>query len=358
MENAEEVDFDNAAEGELDEQIESVDDAITTPAGDAEEEEGSRKRKRDETLDGNKRLKFSILESQEALTVDGKIAHVLRNSKNNRLKVDDIQKKLKKRVWSRFYDKFKLEVSELLELLGTKYTFEIVQNETWVVLNEQFVMQPVVFPPMHPFMCPPAVFPPFGGPPFMPPFFGGQALNKQNTTMCEVCRIELNSESVRESHYAGKKHLRRAAEMEETKKKHEAAMGDQQPGLFPDGAFGRPSKGKDDFFPYSCQICNVEINSKKTEELHMKGKKHKRRLLERQTGSSLQQRSAIRKNKSGFAPYTCTFCRVSITSAQMEEDHNKGKKHIKRIQLAMQNPYSGPGGPTKAKCPEVPVDNN
>ena len=40
----------------------------------------------------------------------------------------------------------------------------------------------------------------------------------------------------------------------------------------------------------------------------------------------------------------------------MEEDHNKGKKHIKRVQLAMQNPYSGPGGPTKAKCPEVPID--
>ena len=53
------------------------------------------------------------------------------------MKVDAIQGKLKKRLWARFYDKFKLEVPELLELLGLKFTFEIIEGETWVVLNEQ-----------------------------------------------------------------------------------------------------------------------------------------------------------------------------------------------------------------------------
>ena len=119
------------------------------------------------------------------------------------MKVDAIQGKLKKRLWARFYDKFKLEVPELLELLGLKFTFEIIEGETWVVLNEQVtvnkpwpinvgrcvfcffcqVLLPhMMFPPMPPpFLCPP--FAPFG-PPFMaPPFFPPKPLNKMVTVV-------------------------------------------------------------------------------------------------------------------------------------------------------------------------------
>jgi len=371
MENAEELDFDNAAEGEIDEQVESVEDAITNPPNEEETvekpevaeaevgEEASRKRKRDETPTGNKRLKFSILESQEARQVEAKITHLLRNSKDLRMKVDAIQGKLKKRLWARFYDKFKLEVPELLELLGLKFTFEIIEGETWVVLNEQVLMPHMMFPPMPPpFMVPP--FAPFG-PPFMaPPFFPPKPLNKMNSTMCEVCMIELNSDRVREAHFAGKKHKKRLAQMEEARKKSEAASA--APFLFPNASgFAPNNRQGDGFYPYSCKLCNVPINSKKTEDLHLNGKKHKRKMLEKQTGGKLQPQKAAKKNKSGFAPYMCTFCNADITSAQMETDHKKGRKHQKRMKHAMANPFPVmPGFPNSLgalQCPEVPAGN-
>lgn len=144
--------------------------------------------------------------------------------------------------------------------------------------------------------------------------------------------------------------------MEEARKKAEAISA--APFLFPNAPGYAPPNGQGaGFYPYSCKLCEVPINSKKTEDLHLNGKKHKRKMLEKQTGGNLQPQKAAKKNKSGFSPYMCTFCNADITSAQMEDDHKKGRKHQKRMKQAMANPFPVmPGFPNS--CPEVPAGKN
>jgi hypothetical protein len=70
------------------------------------------------------------------------------------------------------------------------------------------------------------------------------------------------------------------------------------------------------------------------------GKKHQRKLRDRQGAfggfPGGPNAKPGKKNKDGFVPYMCTYCNAQLTSPKMEEAHNKGRKHQKRVKMRQQ----------------------
>lgn len=340
------------------ETLETVIEILDGEAEEQQDEENTRKRKRDDNLPESKRLKVEVCSTPEAVVVDKKVTAILMNSKNKRSKIKDLEAKLSPKMWIKFHTKHELELKELLELFGTKYTFEIQEGETSVVLNPQGFGygRPAVFPPMMQQMmaagAPQVPGGAFGMPPFPPgAFFGGQpgaAGGKKNgnpkqTFFCEVCQLPLSSMIVRTAHYQGKRHLKNVAKMQNVS---QPAPPSSQAGgngnIFPTAVPFKPSTPHPDiFYPYECFLCNVAITSKKAEDLHVNGKKHQRKASEKQQGGFCPVATTTKKKpasnkpqKDGFIPSRCEYCAVDLSSTKMAEAHRQGKKHQKRVAMA------------------------
>ena len=90
---------------------------------------------------------------------------------------------------------------------------------------------------------------------------------------------------------------------------------------------------------FTCEVCNLEFNSRVVYETHMQGKKHARML------------KSIEEIKSQNVEVSCTVCNFIATSAVHLDAHLQGKNHKKRMEAVGKGV---PGGtPVSKPNPEV-----
>ena len=90
---------------------------------------------------------------------------------------------------------------------------------------------------------------------------------------------------------------------------------------------------------FTCEVCNLEFNSRVVYETHMQGKKHARML------------KAIEEIKGQGADVSCQVCNFIATSAVHLDAHMQGKNHKKRMEAAGKGL---PGGtPNPERQPKV-----
>eukprot|EP00092_Neocalanus_flemingeri_P010716 GFUD01011542.1.p1 GENE.GFUD01011542.1~~GFUD01011542.1.p1 ORF type:complete len:547 (+),score=131.39 GFUD01011542.1:33-1673(+) len=91
----------------------------------------------------------------------------------------------------------------------------------------------------------------------------------------------------------------------------------------PNVSFSYPIKK---FSPFSCKICNIDMSSKATYDIHIAGKNHKKK-----------ENSINQPTKGEFF---CDVCNLQLSALVTFEAHIRGKQHAKRVGAA-ERPDSG-----------------
>jgi len=158
---------------------------------------------------------------------------------------------------------------------------------------------------------------------------------------CFVCNIWTNTEIILNAHLGGKTHI---------KKLEQAGINSFLPpeplGPIPTVQALKEEKWKtgekrkfSDIDPsnkghFTCEVCNLEFNSRVVYETHMQGKKHARML------------KAVEEIKHQNVDVSCTVCNFVATSAVHLDAHLQGKNHKKRMEAAEKGV---PGGTPKSE---------
>jgi len=146
---------------------------------------------------------------------------------------------------------------------------------------------------------------------------------------CFVCNIWTNTEIILNAHLGGKTHI---------KKLEQAGMNSFLPpeplGPIPTVEALKEEKWKtgekrkfSEIDPtnkghFTCEVCNLEFNSRVVYETHMQGKKHARML------------KSIEEIKHQNVDVSCEVCNFVATSAVHLDAHLQGKNHKKRMEAA------------------------
>lgn len=161
---------------------------------------------------------------------------------------------------------------------------------------------------------------------------------------CFVCNIWTNTEIILNAHLGGKTHI---------KKLEQAGIYSFLPpeplGAIPTVQAIKEEKWKtgekrkfSEIDPtnkghFTCEVCNLEFNSRVVFETHMQGKKHARML------------KSIDEIKFQNVEVSCLVCNFVATSAVHLDAHLQGKNHKKRIEAAGKGLPGGTpaGGPAR-----------
>uniref|UniRef100_A0A8C0B6W7 Zinc finger matrin-type 4 n=1 Tax=Buteo japonicus TaxID=224669 RepID=A0A8C0B6W7_9AVES len=152
---------------------------------------------------------------------------------------------------------------------------------------------------------------------------------------CTLCNMSFTSAVVAESHYQGKIHAKRLKLLlgEQPALKATATAGGQKfPEASPLQSSSSPNAAPCDSDRY-CQLCAAWFNNPMMAQQHYDGKKHKKNaaradLLE-QLGKTLDlgELRAASAVKAGSGRYTCNICNVTLNSIEQYHAHLKGSKH-------------------------------
>lgn len=153
--------------------------------------------------------------------------------------------------------------------------------------------------------------------------------HEKNQYQCYVCNIWTNTEVILNAHLGGKTHI---------KKLEQAGLNSFLPpiplGPIPANEALKEEKWKtgekrkfSEIDPtnkghFTCEVCNLEFNSRVVYETHMQGKKHARML------------KSIEEIKTQNVEVSCETCNFVATSAVHLEAHLQGKNHKKRMEAA------------------------
>lgn len=157
---------------------------------------------------------------------------------------------------------------------------------------------------------------------------------------CFVCNIWTNTEVIMNAHLGGKTHI---------KKLEQAGMNSFLPpeplGAIPTVEALKEEKWKtgekrkfSEIDPtnkghFTCEVCNLEFNSRVVYETHMQGKKHARMM------------KSIDEIKHQNVEVSCTVCNFVATSAVHLDAHLQGKNHKKRVEAAEKGVSGGTPAP-------------
>ncbi|XP_042192753.1 zinc finger protein isoform X2 [Callorhinchus milii] len=147
---------------------------------------------------------------------------------------------------------------------------------------------------------------------------------------CSLCNMFFTSAIVAQSHYQGKTHAKRLrlvlGESADPPRITETPPDTLQPVAYIYESTGPTGDYSSDSGKY-CLLCNAWFNNPMMAQQHYEGKKHKKnaaraKLLE-QLGETLGS-EALRALKSS---YTCNICNVILNSVEQYHAHLQGSKH-------------------------------
>ncbi|KAK9814337.1 hypothetical protein WJX72_004126 [[Myrmecia] bisecta] len=148
---------------------------------------------------------------------------------------------------------------------------------------------------------------------------------------CDACDIFTTCQELLESHYRGRKHIKRMAAL---------AAAEQGLGPMPETLPRQPQAET----PFYCELCNVYATGEDQLAMHFEGKKHQRHVSLRevqQGGAVLLPRgtSAASSSSGGAAAppkslsgmeLRCELCDIVAPSPQHFEFHIRGQKHLRK----------------------------
>nr|XP_018906647.1 PREDICTED: zinc finger protein 346-like [Bemisia tabaci] len=179
---------------------------------------------------------------------------------------------------------------------------------------------------------------------------------------CEICRVKLNGEVIREAHLKGAKHQKKvkAAEMQSLAETDSSIKVEANN-------------------VYSCKVCDIVLNSHVQLKAHLDGSKHQTKVAQAgqpkmRTESGLQMTPISISATANPAPtpktgpdgtskaeFFCAHCNVHANSDLQYQQHMSSQKHLNKVNLAgregaragrgkpynrsqfTNNGYSGPG---------------
>ncbi|OXB62728.1 hypothetical protein ASZ78_010795 [Callipepla squamata] len=164
---------------------------------------------------------------------------------------------------------------------------------------------------------------------------------------CTLCNMSFTSAVVAESHYQGKIHAKRlklllgeppALKATETLGSLKQPRADRPPAASPP----QPRRDSDRY----CQLCAAWFNNPVMAQQHYDGKKHKKNAARAELLEQLGKTLDLGELRGLKRSYTCNICNVTLNSIEQYHAHLKGSKHqTKWVPLR-----SG------ALCPSVPGD--
>eukprot|EP00495_Collosphaeridae_sp_1-RS-2012_P007114 TRINITY_DN681_c0_g1_i2.p1 TRINITY_DN681_c0_g1~~TRINITY_DN681_c0_g1_i2.p1 ORF type:complete len:457 (+),score=90.20 TRINITY_DN681_c0_g1_i2:139-1371(+) len=109
-------------------------------------------------------------------------------------------------------------------------------------------------------------------------------------------------------------------------------------------------------WPQMCEVCSLTIASESQWIAHCKGRKHQKKLLLHNRESWREEEEVYYEQEDPFMEEVdeeyividevtqwrkCTLCKVAFSSWVIEEAHRTGKKHLKKLRLALQAKRQG-----------------
>lgn len=147
-------------------------------------------------------------------------------------------------------------------------------------------------------------------------------LAEKEPIQCKECNVPLNSPSMAEVHYKGKKHLAVVAKL---------AASEPSTQLENNVVPVQESKKLAEKEPIQCKECNVPLNSPSMAENHYKGKKHLA-MIAKLSASKPSIPEVTQTNTNVFSHF-CVVCKVMLNSQEQVVQHHIGKRHKQNAEL-------------------------
>uniref|UniRef100_A0A8B9I0X7 Zinc finger matrin-type 4 n=2 Tax=Anser brachyrhynchus TaxID=132585 RepID=A0A8B9I0X7_9AVES len=146
---------------------------------------------------------------------------------------------------------------------------------------------------------------------------------------CTLCNMSFTSAVVAESHYQGKIHAKRLklllGEPPALKAAETALSSLKQPHTDRPPAVSSPHQRRDS--DRYCQLCAAWFNNPMMAQQHYDGKKHKKNAARADLLEQLGKTLDLGELRGLKRSYTCNICNVTLNSIEQYHAHLKGSKH-------------------------------
>ncbi|XP_074664210.1 zinc finger matrin-type protein 4 isoform X3 [Strix aluco] len=146
---------------------------------------------------------------------------------------------------------------------------------------------------------------------------------------CTLCNMSFTSAVVAESHYQGKIHAKRLklllGEQPALKATETALSSLKQPHADSPPVVPSPHQRRDS--DRYCQLCAAWFNNPMMAQQHYDGKKHKKNAARADLLEQLGKTLDLGELRGLKRSYTCNICNVTLNSIEQYHAHLKGSKH-------------------------------
>ncbi|EMP41709.1 Zinc finger matrin-type protein 4, partial [Chelonia mydas] len=146
---------------------------------------------------------------------------------------------------------------------------------------------------------------------------------------CTLCNMSFTSAVVAESHYQGKIHAKRLklllGEQPALKATETTLSSLKQPHADSSPVVSSPHQRRDS--DRYCQLCAAWFNNPMMAQQHYDGKKHKKNAARADLLEQLGKTLDLGELKGLKRSYTCNICNVTLNSIEQYHAHLKGSKH-------------------------------
>ncbi|XP_074837669.1 LOW QUALITY PROTEIN: zinc finger matrin-type protein 4 [Carettochelys insculpta] len=158
---------------------------------------------------------------------------------------------------------------------------------------------------------------------------GSDADSVDKNKCCTLCNMSFTSAVVAESHYQGKIHAKRLklllGEQPALKATESPLSSLKQPHVDSSPVVSSPHQRRDS--DRYCQLCAAWFNNPMMAQQHYDGKKHKKNAARADLLEQLGKTLDLGELRGLKRSYTCNICNVTLNSIEQYHAHLKGSKH-------------------------------
>nr|XP_025035608.1 zinc finger matrin-type protein 4 [Pelodiscus sinensis] len=158
---------------------------------------------------------------------------------------------------------------------------------------------------------------------------GSDADSVDKNKCCTLCNMSFTSAVVAESHYQGKIHAKRLklllGEQPAIKATESTLSSLKQPHADSSPVVSSPHQRRDS--DRYCQLCAAWFNNPMMAQQHYDGKKHKKNAARADLLEQLGKTLDLGELRGLKRSYTCNICNVTLNSIEQYHAHLKGSKH-------------------------------
>ncbi|XP_014746358.1 PREDICTED: zinc finger matrin-type protein 4 [Sturnus vulgaris] len=144
---------------------------------------------------------------------------------------------------------------------------------------------------------------------------------------CTLCNMSFTSAVVAESHYQGKIHAKRLKLLLGEQPALKATAPPLAPKDLPQTSPGPPPPQQRRDSDRHCQLCTAWFNNPIMAQQHYDGKKHKKNAARADLLEQLGKTLDLGELRGLKRSYTCNICNVTLNSIEQYHAHLKGSKH-------------------------------